>query len=364
MQNSVRREIWVLIGLSLFFTQLIGSIYRIQFYGVHWEWIHQFQLRQGHSHLGFYGALIPMTWAVLLRGHGTLDHFRRYLRAYFLITFVSIGAFLLEGYSIWSRVFSFLVMLGWGGVFFYFPNGSSLENKKKRFYLMGWVYSFVYLMGAIIFAKILGIALPMEWVRGFLFVILLTLVLPVILMEFHASLNIYRWSLAVFLGCFTFWSADSTVGRIGFFLIGLEILLAVIKMTGIFWVIRTLFCGLALGFLLSPLLSIAIEPLIGIALLHGFIFLALLLPFFWLSPLKKLFGLNVFLNFAFFLEMLWLSWKPEAIDMHLYIAITGCLLSLLTLFQLTQLFPFHSFYLRPISNVGFLFLKKEKSYAK
>lgn len=98
--------------ICLLITMLLGLLLRLSFAGFPVKALGSLDLRQAHSHLGYYGFLFPMIWS-WLQGRGLWIPEKKWAYAYISVVFLSTISFLLYGYSPSSHGLSGLVLAVW-----------------------------------------------------------------------------------------------------------------------------------------------------------------------------------------------------------------------------------------------------------
>lgn len=170
--------------VCLILTMLTGVILRLSFAGVDTGFLKKLDLRQAHSHLGFYGFLFPMIW-VLLRSRSFWIPQGGLALFYKVSVAVSFFAFLVQGYGAASHAASILVLLIW--LVFSIKNLKNQHPMKKSW--DGAIPVSVILATMFVAAVAISAArgfdnLAFKFVRGFLTVLAYGVFLPSILSRF------------------------------------------------------------------------------------------------------------------------------------------------------------------------------------
>lgn len=189
------RQVTLFSLTSLLLVMTIGILMRLQFAGFSLPILEHFDLRQAHSHLGFYGFLIPLTWVI---NQISFEEKRQptVLLVYFVATFMAFVSFLVFGYNWLSHVLSAVVFATWIYQSFKLKK---LAPAFQKYMQLSSVLALASLVFVIVGQKLLPATPKINFVHGFISNIILFIVLPTILFDLYKKFPILLWSASVIL---------------------------------------------------------------------------------------------------------------------------------------------------------------------
>lgn len=167
---------WVRFGFLA--TVAFGTLYRMQFAGLE---IGQslLDLRQGHSHLGFYALLMPLGWFVSRPSSDLRSIASRLWWVYPLGVFVASLGFFWSGYNAFSHVGSAIVLLFW----------LSVAWNQRRFVAGIGIFLSVPFLLMVIITRVLAPEQVTLAVRSYLAVLLFHVAVPIALVRLRALVS-------------------------------------------------------------------------------------------------------------------------------------------------------------------------------
>lgn len=189
------RQVTLFSLTSLLLVMTTGILMRLQFAGLSLSILEDFDLRQAHSHLGFYGFLIPLTWIINQIGFEEKRQ-QAVIRVYFVATFMAFISFLEFGYNWSSHALSGVVFAIW--VY------QSFKLKKRapafqKYMQLSSALALTSLVFVIVGQKLLPETPKINFVYGFVSNLILFIVLPSILFDLYKKFPTLLWSVSVVL---------------------------------------------------------------------------------------------------------------------------------------------------------------------
>ncbi|MBL7543156.1 MAG: hypothetical protein JNL11_05035 [Bdellovibrionaceae bacterium] len=181
---------------SLILTMLGGLVLRLSFVQGTPGFLVGFDLRQAHTHLGYYGFLIPMAWH-LLSDRNFWVPTGAWEKGYKISVVIAVCGFFIAGYGPVAHAFSFLVLMVW----------LSFAIKNIKFHppvRKSWLASVpVGIIGATVALALVVVSAVLKqpdvskrFVRAFLTVLAYAVILPVAIDKLgHAKRPAWLWVL-------------------------------------------------------------------------------------------------------------------------------------------------------------------------
>jgi len=197
MSYKNSRLIIISYAVSLIALIVIGILMRLQFVGFLPKELATLQWRQAHSHLGFFGVLVPMTWII----NETFNNLFRYSKTlYFYLALVAISffSFLDSGYNIISHIASGFIFSIW--IFTFFRNESH-QSKQIFEKIMNSVLLIFSLIMVILGRKIYPHLTLDKLAHGFVFNLLFLIIVPSVVKKILRSFQYKALWPVWWLGC-------------------------------------------------------------------------------------------------------------------------------------------------------------------
>lgn len=193
--RSARSDWIAIILFSLVGSFSLGVFYRsifaLPYLGFSSLWP-ELNYRHAHSHLGFYGVLVPLVFVILqLKNPVFKMNQPRQQGFYFFITLISIVGFLFQGYGPISHGTSFVLLLFWCIKIFSakFEESSPEKTKALKTVQWGMLFSVLSFLFFLINQILKGPFQSEHLVRGFLMSLLFGVILPALLYAQNLRFN-------------------------------------------------------------------------------------------------------------------------------------------------------------------------------
>lgn len=154
-------------------SMLLGVLLRFQFAGIHLN-LAGFDIYRAHTHAGYYLVFMPF---VLWR---CAFHKNIIRNLYYVLASLALFIFLIQGYSLLSKILSGLIFLFWL-VEIFKSRAIYFENGWQKVAPTGLVFSFFFLILVIVLPRISEAWKAPQIAKGFLAMILLGVIIPFVL---------------------------------------------------------------------------------------------------------------------------------------------------------------------------------------
>ncbi|GEM_PF-2868920 len=283
------------IIFSFIIMATLGTMMRLQFTGIDFGFLN---LRHAHSHLGFYGVFVPMTW-VLSPHFNKLFNFRYELYFYYLFVWVAFFAFLFGGYNLIAHIFSAIIYIFW---VYKYPKININSFTSKTLIYLNLTFITLSLLAVIFGPKLLSHLLVADLAHGFILNIIFLVILVPIIGEY-----IYPFKLSPLwlIGTILFYLTEIKLFQIHFnigeLILGLFLIFTPInkKINSDFELyFSILIKSMAIVFVISSLLFSLLKYNYNIATIHA-LFLSIIGPHYISKILSHHFNKLIFFVISF-----------------------------------------------------------------
>lgn len=184
-------------GVALITLMLIGILMRLQFAGLLPKELSMLQLRQAHSHLGFFGVLVPMTW-MINQTFSVNSKYNNILYFYVGLVITSFFSFLDSGYNVISHIASGLIFGIWIFTLFKIESHDLVQLPEK---FMNSILLICSLAMVIIGRKFFPNLTVDKLAHGFVFNLLFLIITPSVVKKIVGSFQQKTLWLAWWFGC-------------------------------------------------------------------------------------------------------------------------------------------------------------------
>lgn len=171
---------------------------RLQFAGVTLPLFANLDLKQAHSHLGFYGFIIPLIW-IINKINFNQGLQPQILKLYFAVTFLAFVSFARNGYNWLSHALSAFVFATW----IYQNFRLKMHTIAfQRYIQISSICTIASLVMVIAGQKLIPETAKINFVHGFISNIILFFVLPSIFNSYFGQISVLTWTIGAVLNYF------------------------------------------------------------------------------------------------------------------------------------------------------------------
>ena len=311
-------------AVSLITLIVVGILMRLQFAGFLPKELATLQWRQAHSHLGFFGVLVPMTW-IINETFNDLSQYNKTLYFYLTLVAISFFSFLDSGYNLISHIASGFIFSIWIFTFYKAKSHYSVLMPEK---IMNSILLIFSLAMVILGRKVYPHLTVDKLAHGFVFNLLFLIIVPSVIKKILGPFQHKALWLAWWLGCLLMYLHEIQVIITNYGALILALMIAIqliiefnkLKKDFFYNVLILMTFGLLYLFIQSSELSYQFS----IAIIH-FVFLSFLTTYF-LSVFLHYTKSIIFFSVSSFMSVLILciDFFPEYFKfIHLSLALLG-----------------------------------------